>query len=99
MLDNDEVIAKLASVLSIQLIYYWTKNKRLWSQSRLNNIATDIRAVNRHIQAIEHENTKLKQLHDGLRATVDGLAAKGNLLEQASRKCSLIISGVQKTYA
>ena len=97
-LDNDEVIATLASILSTSINLILDENLTSLV-TKLDIISTDIQAVNARIQAIEHENTKLKQLHDGLRATVDGLAAKVNLLEQASRKCSLIISGVPETYA
>ena len=59
MLDNDEIIAKLASVLSTSINLILDENLTPLV-TRLDNIATDIRAVNTRIQAIEHENTKLK---------------------------------------
>ena len=98
MLDNNDVIVKLASALSasINLIL----NEKLSPLvTRFDNITTEIKAVNTRINAIEQENTKLKQLHDGLQNIIAGLTTKVNLLEQESRKCSFIITGVQETYA
>ena len=98
MLDNDDVIVQLASALSasINLIL----NKKLSPLvTRLDNITIEIKVVNTRINAIEQENTKLKQIHDGLQDTIAGLTTKVNLLEQKPRKCSLIVTDVQEIYA
>jgi hypothetical protein len=98
VLDNEEVITKLATALSVSInLVFDEKLKPLLS--KIDVFSTEIKSLNTRVAAVEGENAKLKQINDGLQASMDNLTAKVNLLEQASRNNCIVLSGVQETYA
>ncbi len=98
VLDNDEVIAKLARILSIsfQLIL---DEKLDPLNKKLDKFAHDNKILVDRVSSAERENDKLKQLNAGLKNEVTDLQAKVNMIEQDSRRNSLIITGVPETFA
>ncbi len=98
VLDNEDVVAKLANTLSasINLILIEKMNPVL---QKLDKIISDNKALNERIVNIERENDKLKQVNAGMLTSIDSLQKKVNLLEQDSLKNNIIINGITETYA
>ena len=97
-LENDNVITKLATVLSTSMNLLLDE-KMTPILTRLNTIASEMKTIHTRMLNLEQDNSKLKQMNDGLQESVTGLTAKVNQLEQTSRKCSVVITGVKETYA
>ncbi len=98
LLDNEDVIAKLAQVLSasLQLIFDEKINPVI---QRLDAIIKDNKALNDRIAAVEKENDKVRIQNDGLAGDVKLLKSRINVLEQVGRKNNIIINGVAETFA
>jgi flagellar biosynthesis/type III secretory pathway chaperone len=98
VLDNDEVVTKLASILaaSINLIL---DEKIAPLVAKLDSITSENKILHKRVADVELENAKLKQTNDSLHATLDNVTIKVNQLEQASQKNCVVISGVMETYA
>ena len=97
-LDNDDVIAKLASALSvtINLIFAEKLNPIML---KLDTLISDNKALQTKVLSLEHENTALKDLFNNRKDVEEELHAKINFLEQHSRRNNLVITGVKETYA
>lgn len=91
VLDNEEVISKLAMALSasINLIF---EEKLMPLVKKIDALTSDFKSVKTQLSSVAGENEKLS------RTTAD-LELRVNLLEQALRKCNIVISGVPETYA
>ncbi len=98
VLDNDEVVTKLAQILSasIQLIL---EEKLNHFNKKLDKIVQDSKSISDKICAVEHENAKLKHINDGLQSEITDLKLHVNNLEQESRKNCLVIADVKETFA
>ncbi len=98
VLDNDEVIAKLGSILaaSINLIL---DEKITPMVKKLENVITENKALHTRISNVELENGKLKQLSDGLQTSLDTMATRVNQLEQTARGNNIIITGIAESFA
>ncbi len=98
LLDNEELVAKLAQVLSVsfQLILDEKLNPVI---QRLDAIIKDNKALNDRIVVVEKENDKIRHQNDGLAEDVKLLRSRINVLEQAGRKNNIIINGVAETFA
>jgi hypothetical protein len=98
VLENADVVAKLAQLLStsFQLLLDEKLNE---VNKRLDRIIHDNKTVIDRVSAVEQENTKLKQLNDGLQGEVNDLKIKMNQLEQGTRRNTLLISGVKESFA
>lgn len=97
-LENDEVVAKLASALSthIDLVL---EEKLSSIVKKLDLITADNKALRSKVSTLEQENVKLKEMNDDLYHKFGNLKMSVNILEQASRKCNVVISGVKETFA
>lgn len=98
VLDNADVVAKLASCLSVSIELIFGEKLNPLS-TKLDTILAENKALQNRICKVEQENEKLKQQNDGLQATAESLNHRINALEQASRKCNIIIDGITETYA
>jgi hypothetical protein len=98
VLDNDDVITKIATVLStsINLILTEKINPLI---TKLDTVIAEHKNLLSKVNKIDQENAKLKQLNDGLQTTVESLSVKVSLLEQSARKNNIVITGVAETYA
>ena len=98
VLDNEDVITKLATVLSasINLVLDEKINTVL---QRLGKLIKDNKIMSDRISKIEVENDKLKQINAKLQDTVDTINCKVNILEQYTRKNNIVITGVKESYA
>ncbi len=98
VLDNEDVVVKLAQILSasIQL----TLNKKIVSvHQKLDKIIQDNKNLSERLSSIERENAKLKNENDGFQVRLDNLQNKVNQLEQGQLRHDVIVYGVKETYA
>jgi hypothetical protein len=97
-LENDEVVTKLASALSthIDLVL---EEKLSSIVKKLDLFAADNKALRSKVVTLEQENVKLKEMNDDLYHKFGNLKMSVNMLEQTSRKCNVVISGVKETFA
>ena len=58
-----------------------------------------MKTIHTRMLNLQQDNSKFKQMNDGLQESVTGFTAKVNQLEQTSRKCSVVITGVKEIYA
>ena len=84
-LENDNVITKLATVLSTSMNLLLDE-KMTPILTRLNTIASEMKTMYTRMLNLEQDNSKLKQMNKGLQESVTGLTAKVNQLEQTSRQ-------------
>jgi hypothetical protein len=98
VLDNDEVITKIATALSVSVNLILTEKINPLI-AKLDTVITENKNLLSKVNKIDQENAKLKQLNDGLQSTVDNLSVRVNLLEQTARKNNIVITGVTETYA
>jgi hypothetical protein len=98
VLDSEDVITKLAKILStsINLIF---DEKITLVVSKLDGLISDVKSMQKRIVDVEQANEKLKQVNDGLHATIDNLTLRVNQLEQNGRKNNIVITGIPETYA
>jgi cell division protein FtsB len=97
-LENDVVIQKLASALSVslQLIIEEQLSPLV---KKLDAIAIDNKALHKKLATIEQQNADLKAQNVNLQTELGDLKSTVNVLEQAARKCNVVISGVKETFA
>ncbi len=98
VLDNDDVITKLAMLLSAS-INLTLDEKMVPILSKLDEIVKDNKTLQKRISNVEQENEKLKQQNDGLQLSLVSLTTKVNLLEQTGRRNNIVITGIPETYA
>ena len=98
VLDNDEVVTKLARALSVT-IELTLLEKLAPIAEKLDNIIKDHKSLSGSIAKVEHENAKLRLENDGLNTSVDALRMKLNQVEQSTRKNNVIINGIPESFA
>ncbi len=98
VLDNDEVITKLATALSVS-INLALEERLAPLMKKLDGIIADNKVLHNRVDAVERENGQLKQINVGLEESLRNVNLKINQLEQTSRKNCLVISGVGETFA
>jgi cell division protein FtsL len=98
VLDNDNVITKLTTSLSvsINLIFSEKINPLI---VKLDNAIAENKSLQNKVNKVEQDNDKLKQDSKIQQAAIDQLTLKINSLEQLARKTNIVISGVSESYA
>lgn len=98
ILDNDDVIEKLGKALSVSIQLTIDEFMKP-IHKKLDQILADNKVTMERLSNVEKENAKLKQLNDGLHATVAGLQSRLEQLEQSQLQYDVIINGIKETYA
>jgi hypothetical protein len=98
VLDSDDVVAKLAEILSAS-VHLMLDEKLGQVNKRLDKIIQDNKNIIDRINLVEQEYDRIKNLNSGLRNEVNELKIKVNQLEQGSRKNTLLIAGIKETFA
>lgn len=97
-LENDVVIQKLSSALSasLQLIIQEQLSPLI---KKLDAITDDNKVLHKRLTTVEQQNADLKAQCENLKTEVADMKTTLNTLEQAGRKCNVVITGVKETYA
>lgn len=97
-LDNDDVVEKLAKVLSAS-IALTLQEMAVPLNKKLDKLLADHKLIIDRGAKVETENAKLKETNDGLLEKVNQLHRKVSQLEQTQLQCDVIVHGVKETFA
>ena len=94
VLDNEEVITKLASILSTSINLILEEKLKPFN-IKLDNIMNDNKALQKSVSDLEQSRDKLTQQNEGMQAAIDSLSTRVNKLEQLNRRNNLVITGMR----
>lgn len=98
VLENQDVIAKLAEALSTS--FHLILDEKLVSiNGKLDKIISDNKDLTYRVSVLENENKSLKSVNQSLDKEINSVKTKLNYLEQATRRNNVIITGIPETFA